>query len=129
MAILMCCGSCGIEFSVPDVFYTERLNRGGNWYCPNGHSRAFKESQVDKLRRERDSLQQQIARVEEEKRMELAAKEREIKRIKKRTAAGTCPCCRRTFSNMSEHMKHQHPDYVRDAGAKVVPMKRKAIAP
>jgi hypothetical protein len=51
--------------------------------------------------------------------------ERKVKKLTKRTAAGTCPCCQRTFSNMAEHMKHQHPQFVADTGAKVVPIKRR----
>jgi hypothetical protein len=27
---------------------------------------------------------------------------------------------------MAEHMKHQHPDFVADGGAKIVPLKRRA---
>ena len=127
----MCCGECGIEYQVPEPFYRERKNNGGGWHCPNGHVRQFRESDVEKLRRERDRLQQQIARAEQEaaadrvraERAELAAK-----RLKKRAAAGTCPCCQRTFANMAAHMKHQHPDFVGDTGAKVVPIKRVALA-
>lgn len=44
-------------------------------------------------------------------------------RIKKRAAAGTCPCCKRTFSNMAEHMKKEHAAFVVETGAKVVPIK------
>ncbi len=92
-----------------------------------GHSLSYKESTEEKLRRERDRLQQQMARVEQEatearKRAEKA--EKATKRLQKRTAAGTCPCCQRTFANMAEHMKHQHPEFVSETGAKVVPLKR-----
>ena len=126
---LMCCGDCGIEFQVPDHFYNERYKTGKGWSCPNGHNRAFKESEADKLRRERDRLKQDAARLEDERREAVARAERAEKahkKLKKRTAAGTCPCCKRTFSNMSEHMKHQHPEFVTDSGAKVVPIKRSA---
>lgn len=129
MATGMCCGECGIEFTVPDHFYAERQKTGAGWYCPNGHARAFKESQVDKLRRERDRLAQQLAERDDRiaaERTRADKAEAATQRLKKRTAAGTCPCCKRTFSNMSEHMKHQHPQFVCDTGAKVVPIKRPA---
>jgi len=29
-------------------------------------------------------------------------------RLRKRAAAGTCPCCKRSFSNMAEHIKRRH---------------------
>lgn len=115
----MCCGECGIEFSVPTPFYTERLNEGGNWHCPNGHTRVFRESRVDKLRRERDRLQQQLAAKDDE----ILHRDKRIKKLEKRAAAGACPCCHRTFANMARHMKHQHPEFVAD---NVVKLKAKA---
>jgi hypothetical protein len=36
----------------------------------------------------------------------------------------TMTCCQRTFSNMATHMKRQHPDYVEQQGAKIVPLKK-----
>lgn len=115
MTTVMCCGECGIEFHVPDHFYAERKKTGHGWYCPNGHSRAFKESDADKFRRERDRAVQEQARLAEEnaeKDRQLAKKEGEIKRFKKRASAGTCPCCSRTFSNMTRHMQTKHPELV-----------------
>lgn len=58
------CGKCGIEHWVPEAFYDEQVKLGpsGGWYCPNGHGRVFRESAADQLRRERDRLQQQLAR-------------------------------------------------------------------
>jgi hypothetical protein len=32
-------------------------------------------------------------------------------RIKKRVAAGVCPCCNRSFKDLARHMAGQHPDY------------------
>lgn len=122
----MHCGECGIEFAVPDHFYTDRKNSGKGWHCPNGHSRVFRESDADKLRRERDQLKQQMARVEqerEEQRARAEQAERREKRLKKRTAAGTCPCCQRTFSNMSTHMRKQHPQFVAEQTTNVVKLK------
>lgn len=106
----MNCGECGIEFTVPEHFNAERKKTGKGWYCPNGHSRVYKESDADKFRRERDSALQQLAQREEE----IAERGRKIKRLEKRAAAGSCPCCQRTFSNMSRHMKTKHPEFVAD---------------
>lgn len=125
---LMCCGECGIEFTVPEHFYAERYKTGKGWCCPNGHNRVFKESEVDKMRRERDSAIQQRARAEQEtahaEKMRLKA-ERETKRLKKRAAAGTCPCCNRTVGQMARHMKTKHPDFVAAETTNVVSMKVK----
>jgi chromosome segregation ATPase len=129
------CTSCGCLFGMPQGYLNNRRGDKAAFYCPNGHSMSYRESEADKLRRERDRLKQEAARLEEENaaaqlaldvaRDRMQKAEKANKRLKKRTSAGTCPCCNRTFGNMAEHMKHQHPEFVSDSGAKVVPIKRK----
>jgi hypothetical protein len=125
--VAMQCGECGIEFHAPKHWNDQKRRDHSRWYCPNGHCRIYSaENAEEKLRRERDNLRQQMARVEEEKadaEHKLAQAVATTKRIKKRAAAGNCPCCKRTFANMARHMKHQHPDFVKEGGAKVVPIK------
>jgi hypothetical protein len=128
---------CGTPFAVPARLLESAQNAAHTIHCPHGHTLTWKETEVDRLRRERDRLKQDQARLEDEKReawatanaqKERAEKaERLKKRLEKRASSGTCPCCNRTFANMAEHMKHQHPEFVADGGAKVVPIKRKAI--
>lgn len=128
------CGTCAVWHTVPEIVYESHRREGGFHHCPNGHQRGWDKGtdaiERENTRRERDRLKQETARLEEE-RSEAVARaekaERATKRLKKRTAAGTCPCCQRTFANMAEHMKHQHPEFVSETGAKVVPIKR-AIA-
>lgn len=113
-----CCPTCGVEYAAPKVFMEEcRKNPSLYFHCPNGHSRHFSESEADKLRRERDRLQQQLAWKDDE----ITAKAKQIKRLEKRAAAGTCPCCSRSFTNMSQHMKTKHPEFVAE---NVVKLKR-----
>ena len=106
------CGNCGVEHAIPTAMYESARKEGGFWTCPNGHSRGWKDgadkTEIANLRRERDRIAQQVAQRDDE----IAAKEREIKRMKKRASAGTCPCCTRSFSNMSAHMRKQHPEFV-----------------
>lgn len=132
------CGSCGVWHTVPEIVYNSHMAEGGFHSCPNGHSRGWNKGtdaiERENIRRERDRLKQDAARLEDEKkaleeqaslaRVRAEKAEAATKRLKKRTSAGTCPCCSRTFSNMAEHMKHQHPGFVADGGAKVVPIKR-----
>lgn len=114
------CPKCGIEYAMPKNFIQEcQKDPKQFFYCPNGHGRHFSESEADKLRRDRDRLQQQVAERDDQ----IAAKEREIKRMKKRQAAGTCPCCQRTFANMNTHMRKQHPEFVAE---NVVALKKRA---
>lgn len=125
------CITCGVRFAMPTALYKHQQKHGGFHHCPNGHSQGWikEESEMSRLRRERDRAQQQVARAEDEAReakekaaREVAAAKAETKkvtaskkRLEKRTAAGTCPCCQRTFSNMSTHMRKQHPTFVAEA--------------
>jgi hypothetical protein len=61
---------------------------------------ASKQDMLDTVRAERD-------RAEYQRRAEKAAKTK----LKKRIAAGVCPCCNRTFKQLSAHMQRQHPEY------------------
>lgn len=134
--VITCCNTeCGISFAVPEWWNRGKRETHTKFFCPNGHGQSYpQESDTEKLRRERDRLQQQMARVEDEKRLaikEMEAAERkavraeaETKRMKKRAAAGTCPCCQRSFSNMSQHMRKQHPKFVAEETTNVVALKR-----
>jgi len=132
------CYLCRSEIYLPDSLYDAACRSSAiNFYCPFGHQQHFVQGDTTEteLRRERDMLKQQIARVEHER--DLATREANeqterakkaeaaSKRLKKRAAAGTCPCCSRTFANMSAHMLHEHPGWVEETGAKVVPIKDK----
>lgn len=122
---------CGTPFMLPERLLNSAHNNGHTIYCPHGHTLTWKETEVDRLRRERDRLKQDAARLEDEKREALdraQRAERATAKLKKRTAAGTCPCCQRSFSNMATHMKRQHPGYVRETGANVVPIDVKKTA-
>jgi hypothetical protein len=122
------CSECGIRWGMPQHFVnTRRENRdergrSKNFYCPNGHSQIFKETEADKLRRERDLLKQQIARVEDERTAAWRAEEvatlarrkaeAQLKRTMSRAGAGVCPCCNRTFQQLTRHMQSKHPEIV-----------------
>lgn len=114
---------CGISFAVPEWWHKGKRETHTTFYCPNGHGQHFSsESEAERLRRERDIARQQIARVEQERIDALATAnaqkdradkaEAATKRLKRRVAAGTCPCCQRTFTNMARHMKTKHPNVV-----------------
>jgi hypothetical protein len=129
------CITCGVLHAMPAVLLDRDRAEGGYRYCPNGHQQGWSKeaSETERIRRERDRLKQDQARLEDERRLaeeraSLATvraekAERAKKRLEKRASAGTCPCCSRTFSNMSTHMKRQHPSFVQDGGAKVMPFK------
>lgn len=124
--VITCCNKdCGISFAVPSWWDRGKRETHTTFYCPNGHGQNYlAASETETLRRERDRLKQNAARLEDEKREaeERAAKaEAATKRLKKRVAAGVCPCCNRTVSQMQKHMAAKHPDYVK---SNVVELKR-----
>lgn len=114
------CINCGVVFTVPKTMIDHQRKSGGYHYCPNGHSQGWGkgETEDDRVRRERDSLRQQIAQKDDE--IAAAARELESERAKaskakKRAAAGVCPCCNRTVRQMALHMKNKHPTFKAEA--------------
>lgn len=121
------CIHCGVRFGVPPGYTEQRRADRGTFYCPNGHSMAYKESTADVLRRERDKLKQNEAWYEDRLKAErasreaaerkLAASKGQITKIKKRAAAGICPCCSRHFTDLERHMGTKHPGFVAEPTA------------
>lgn len=122
------CGRCGIWFAVPDWFEDEALKEGprGGWHCPNGHARHYLQGQreKDEIRTLKDRLLSHQAReahlVDQRDATErsLRATKGQVTKLKKKAAAGACPCCKRTFQNVSRHMQNQHPEFVKEQQAK-----------
>lgn len=112
------CGSCAVLHAFPAIIYDTARQQGGFWSCPNGHRRGWARGEdqeaLEVTRRERDRLKQENARLAEEaaaaERKRLTA-ERAVKRHKTRSAAGLCPCCNRSFTNMRRHIETKHPEY------------------
>lgn len=116
------CSACGIVFAFDVTSMQERRRDHQTFYCPHGHSQYFPgESDVERLKKqlkqERHAGDQLRAEVTYE-RDQRQATERSLRatkaahtRTKKRIANGVCPCCSRTFQNLSEHMQNKHPSF------------------
>lgn len=119
------CGTCGITWQQPLEFTKQKRRDLSTFYCPNGHPWVFRESDIDKLRKE---MQAQIDRKERERawaaeardryhqevedtKRKLSAAKGQLTKTKKRVAGGICPCCNRSFVALARHMKTKHPDY------------------
>ena len=114
LVVVECC-ECHMDFGVTPTFERDRRRDHRSFYCPVGHRQHYPQrSDVEQLRdelastktrllRERDAHQHTEAR----RRAEKAAKTK----IKKRVAAGVCPCCNRSFENLARHMASKHPDF------------------
>lgn len=133
--VITCCNTnCGISFAVPKWWETGKRENHSWFYCPNGHHQHFaEESDLEIAQRERDIAKQQVARAEQERDAAIKAEDKahadkrlallKVKKLEKRAAAGTCPCCQRSFANMTTHMRKQHPAFVAEQ-TNVVPMKK-----
>lgn len=119
------CGVCGVDFAAPARLLKSRREKGGDFYCPNGHVLVFTESEVDRLRKQAKSLEARLTSSRDQQRAtrdELAAAERlrsalrgVVTRERNRVARGVCPCCSRTFLDLARHMAGQHPEYATEA--------------
>lgn len=116
------CAECGIVFGIGAEYEVILRKKGTRFFCPNGHGLSFGESEADKLRRERDKLKQDQAWYEQRlkevrdeasfERRRVSAARGQITKLKKRAAAGVCPCCNRTFQDLARHMAGQHPEFM-----------------
>jgi len=123
-----------VQFGVPIGYTARRREDKQTFYCPNGHSMAYSESEADRLRTERDRLAQRIAQRDDEIKDKQAEIERQralneaawrrvsaakgqITKLKNRAAKGVCPCCNRHFTNLERHMHSQHPGFVAEPDA------------
>ncbi|MFZ5785500.1 MAG: hypothetical protein ACOY3Y_03565 [Acidobacteriota bacterium] len=122
------CCECGIYFAMPRDFQERRRFDGKNFFCPAGHPQHYTEPEKAKLERQLKQAEDRAAREAGWRRhAESTAHHAErrrralqgvVTRTKRRIAAGVCPCCKRHFQNLEDHMKSRHPKYAHDeAGA------------
>jgi Fe-S oxidoreductase len=118
------CIVCGICFAIPEEFRANLVRRGGYFHCPVGHSQGWDQGEEARaqsnLKRKLEEAQKQLDAKQlelqaERKRKEWAEQDAKQKSdklavLQKRTHAGTCPCCQRTFKQLAAHMKNKHPE-------------------
>lgn len=108
------CANCGVIFAITRDYEDRRRNDARTFYCPNGHTQSWHESESDRLRKERDSLQASELALTDQ--LTAAIRDGEqtraaLIRDRARFAAGVCPCCNRSFENVRRHMSTKHPEY------------------
>lgn len=131
------CVNCGMTFAMPLDFQNRRRGDHAFFYCPNGHSQYYSgKSETEKLRdeltRERARLDQEKARAESLRRSlvvrerQVAARKAVCTKLRKRIAAGKCPCCHAQFKDLKTHMKTQHPSWNPEQAAEAIAAKSEA---
>lgn len=108
------CGECGIRMAVASSALEGRRKSGADFYCFNGHCRVFRKTTEDKLRedleRERQVRESAVARALTAE-SHLGQVTKAHQKMRTRVMNGVCPCCNRSFGNLREHMKTEHPDF------------------
>lgn len=116
------CGECGVVYALTKAFVEERGEDHKTWRCPWGHRRYFPQKSREEELREQLEREQQRRReaytralhAEDQKRAaehELRATRGAARKVAQRIQAGVCPCCNRSFKNLSRHMETKHPDW------------------
>ena len=101
------CSNCGVEFLVPTGYHTQLVDKRKIFHCPNGHQQVYADSEVARLEKEVKALKEKA-----DKALQWLEQERKAHaRTRKRHAGAVCPCCNRTFSQLTRHMKTKHPGY------------------
>ena len=108
------CPVCCVVYAMPESLNTECQRTGRDFYCPNGHSLIFTTTENQKLKRQIQDLETQLSAKAQQARIEAEARqktEKKLASIQKRTAAGVCPRCHRSFTALRRHMKNKHPEF------------------
>lgn len=117
------CSSCHVTYAIPTSFYKSALKwrgdrtdgRGWKICCPFGHTWWYVgETETEKLRRIANEARHRAAAerdLRQHTERKLAAQKGATTKARKRHADGVCPCCKRSFKQVREHMARMHPDY------------------
>jgi hypothetical protein len=116
---IVTCARCGTPFGVEQNRCNSLRKSHDSFYCPNGHSQYFGESQQEReiKRLEADLQESRAQRRYAENALEMTKRQKaaykgQVTRIKNRVHKGICPVCNRQFLNLHRHMAGQHPDYL-----------------
>ena len=92
------CGKCGGTYAINERYRRQREEEGGSWNCPYCKcSWGYVTTTIDKLRRQLERSRSAI--------------KGHLTRTKNRVKNGVCPCCKRSFENLRQHMETKHPEY------------------
>jgi hypothetical protein len=119
--------TCGHTTALPQDTITERRRDHENMWCGTcGHKNHFPQQSDIERQRARAARAERLQKSAEEDRARArdAASRADyraraykgvVTKQRKRSAAGVCPCCNRTFEQLARHMKSKHPKYEEQA--------------
>ena len=115
------CAACGVIFGISREYNDNLRDTGQGFFCPNGHSLTLGSRTQKKIEQLKNKVAQEQEAAEYWRKSYHGEREdhdqtkRRLSATKKRVANGVCPCCQRSFKQLSQHMKSKHPDYVSEA--------------
>lgn len=112
LVVLECC-RCHIDFGLPEEMHNKARKDPSIWfYCPAGHHQHFPAGKSDEAKL-REAEAREVALRDQLHAAEADAEKTRgvLLRDRQRFANGVCPCCNRTFQNVLNHMRGEHPDY------------------
>ncbi|MDB4871993.1 MAG: hypothetical protein JWL97_2997 [Gemmatimonadales bacterium] len=128
--IPMTCWSCGVVYGLEKEYRDRRVKDGQGFFCPNGHTSAWAETEAMRLRKQLQQTESclQNARNETQRQRELRTQvERSLRgtkavvtRMKRCTVKGQCVCCSRKFKDLEKHMQTEHPGWNPDKAAEAL---------
>jgi hypothetical protein len=117
------CPACFVLHAIPKQMERDRLDHGGDVFCPNGHKWHFTVTEVTKLKKQladeqrwRESADARAIHEADQRRAaerSASAYKGQVTRLRKRAVAGVCPVpeCHRHFANLERHMESKHPGF------------------
>lgn len=109
------CRACGVPFAFPRSLRENLRELGGYYSCPNGHKwgweKGYQQDEQEQQKAEITRLREIISVEQSRSRRlenDLLDKVKEAKRLARRSKAGVCPQCHRTFTALARHMETQH---------------------
>lgn len=106
------CCTCGTMFAMTKDYRSNRLNNGGSFYCPNGHSMSYTKPRVKELEEELEAKRKELTAAKCDLLKEKNLRDQLQKNHDRLVKKGVCPCCRRSFLNLKRHIKTKHPEYI-----------------
>lgn len=115
---IVSCYSCTARFAIPSELYRRVVtNHSGSVHCPAcgaltcWPAETEDQKRIKQLESKLNWDMEECARQKRNQEAAEASLRGVVTRIKRRIGSGICPCCKRSFKQLSQHMAHKHPDY------------------
>lgn len=105
------CYTCGLPIAMTRSQRRQFDEHGATMWCSQGHQTVRMESDVQKLERQLKEAQDRTTSTETQRDNYIKLLDVEVnnrRKLEKRSNAGVCSKCHRTFRNVQRHMVNKH---------------------